>query len=102
MFDRHKLANARVLELGSGSGLLAMHLRSLGSDVTATDIEPDLTLLKRQIAKAQSDVKIVELLWGEEGWNASTIRNEPSFDFIFCADLIAIDEAHVDLLWTLR
>jgi hypothetical protein len=30
VFDRHKMANARVLELGSGSGLLAMQLRSMG------------------------------------------------------------------------
>lgn len=73
-----------------------------GAQVTASDIEPDLTLLKKQIAKANADVRVVELLWGEKGWNQSVVKNEPSYDFVFCADLIAIDEAHEDLLWTLR
>jgi predicted nicotinamide N-methyase len=29
-------------------------------------------------------------------------EEEPPFDVVFAADLIAIEEAHEDLLWTLR
>ena len=105
VFARHGLAKRRVLELGSGSGLLAMHLARLGAEVTATDIEPDLSLLVRQLRGTgmAERVQAVELLWGEEGWQRSELatRAEP-FDFVFAADLIAIEEAHEDLLWTLR
>ncbi len=107
VFARHGLAKRRVLELGSGSGLLAMHLARLGAEVTATDIEPDLALLVRQLRGAgmEGRVRALELLWGEEGWRRSELarpEQEEAFDFVFAADLIAIEEAHEDLLWTLR
>jgi predicted nicotinamide N-methyase len=106
VFARHGLSKRRVLELGSGSGLLAMHLARLGAEVTASDIEPDLSLLVRQVRGAgmEQRVRVVELLWGAEGWRQSVLsrEDEPPFDFVFAADLIAIEEAHEDLLWTLR
>ncbi len=105
VFARHSLSGQRVLELGSGSGLLAMHLARLGADVTACDIEPDLSLLVRQLRRCDMDkrVRAVELLWGEKGWSESVLsREQEPFGAVFCADLIAIEEAHDDLLWTLR
>lgn len=103
VFNSLGLSEKRVLELGSGSGLLAIGLSKLGASVIATDIPPDLDMLQRQVARAQKasdtplDLTAEHLLWGED----CPLVHE-HFDFIFCADLVAIDEAHEALLWTLQ
>ena len=57
MFERHQhtssrlaiRANERVLELGGGSGLLALALAALGADVTTTDAAPVVPHLRKTI-----------------------------------------------------
>ena len=57
MFERHQGAssrlairpNERVLELGGGSGLLALALAALGADVTTTDAEQVVPHLRKTI-----------------------------------------------------
>ena len=40
------LSGRRAVELGAGCGLVSCVLARLGADVTATDMEPNLTLLR--------------------------------------------------------
>lgn len=54
-------AKARVLELGAGIGYLALSLQAVGYDVTATDIEPVVSLVLRP--NAGSTVTVAELDW---------------------------------------
>lgn len=75
---------ARVLELGSGTGWLALQLARRGAAVTATDRRGMLDLLRRNVLRNQKrfpcteeearrgrwtalDVEVVELDWEEEG-----------------------------------
>ena len=72
----------------------------------------------RHLALRPADeLRAVPLLWGQEGWAGSPLSAEPEpFDLVVsvclfvslpdhapkvCADLIAISDAHEDLLWTL-
>ena len=66
----HVFAGKRVLELGSGAGLLAIGLAvGLGCTVDATDQEPVLDLLNANIAantdSARHKVRASTLQWGE-------------------------------------
>jgi hypothetical protein len=94
VFSEYQLQNRRVLELGSGllkrgafccfvvlntvilkgSGLLALKLQALGAKVVATDIEPDLSMLRRQISRRPNcGVDVEEFAWGEKGWEESSL-----------------------------
>ena len=100
--ERIGLRGRRVLEIGAGAGTLARVLAQQGAEVTAADVEPELTLLKSETAThAQIPVRVVELWWGAEGWRQSVLSGEEHFDFVFCADLIAFPDLHEVLLYTL-
>ena len=45
-FGPAALAGRRAVELGAGCGLVSCVLAHLGADVTATDMEPNLPLLR--------------------------------------------------------
>lgn len=66
------LAGARVLELGSGTGWLALKLARRGAIVTATDRRGMMDLLERNLLRNQCrwknlDVECVELDWEDAG-----------------------------------
>lgn len=100
LFEKLALRGKRVLELGAGSGRLSMLMQERGAKVCAADIEPELSLLRRNTGG--SGVRVVELLWGKEGWARSFLSSERPFDVVVCADLIALEDTHEDLLYTLR
>ncbi|KZS94571.1 hypothetical protein SISNIDRAFT_549120 [Sistotremastrum niveocremeum HHB9708] len=49
LFDRSKLATSHILELGAGIGLLSIILSPLAQRYTATDLEPLLPLIRKNI-----------------------------------------------------
>ena len=77
MIDSDKAAKARqtVLELGSGTGYLALVMASIGYDVIATDVEPVVTsilesniqhnmgTLRSEVGLGVGEVEVRELDW---------------------------------------
>jgi SAM-dependent methyltransferase len=52
-----------ILEVPCGSGVRALHLASLGKDVTAVDIEPNMVaLLQQKLANSSSFLKVTPKL----------------------------------------
>ena len=95
---------SRVLELGAGLGLNAIGLAAMGAAVTATEIEPALTALRKSVERnhacweATGSIKSVELYWGEE---TLSLQGGP-FDAVICADCIYSRPLRPLLLKTLR
>ena len=105
----------RVLELGSGSGWLALRLASIGAQVTATDRRGMIPLLARNVAVNQSrhasannelglQVEVEEMDWDnispEDGTESSWSLEDPLErpHLIIGSDLVYMHETHRSLL----
>ncbi|XP_058227548.1 uncharacterized protein LOC131335978 [Rhododendron vialii] len=97
------LRRKKVVELGSGCGLVGCIAALLGAEVTLTDLPDRLRLLRKNIeTNLYGDVRgsaaVSELIWGEE---PDTELIDPSPDFVFGSDIIYSECAVTDLLATL-
>ncbi|KAF7308807.1 hypothetical protein MKEN_01080300 [Mycena kentingensis (nom. inval.)] len=66
LFDLERLPSSRILELGSGTGLLSIALSPLVAHFTATDIPELLPLMRKNLAlnfPAERNVSVNELNW---------------------------------------
>jgi predicted nicotinamide N-methyase len=105
--ERRDWSGLRVLELGSGSGWLALRLASLGAEVTATDRKGMLALLSRNVAINQRrwldkeeeeglQVEVEELDWDNLDTTWSLDDGGPHL--IIGSDLVYLHENHPPLL----
>jgi len=103
---RVRLANARVLELGSGVGACGLACATLGAkSVTITDRDSRALSLAHDNARkngwfddesAACDVRVVALDWNDPETYA-TVEN--GYDYVIAADMLYLPE-HVDALAT--
>merc|ERR1719359_1468248 len=107
------LRGKRVLELGSGLGHLGFGLAKLGAHVTLTEqkkccpaLEQCLVDMAVKEGPPSGSTRVLELEWGEEGWNNCELARESeenrAFDVIIAAELIYVEEVFDLLLWTLK
>ncbi|XP_053606014.1 protein N-lysine methyltransferase METTL21D-like [Plodia interpunctella] len=99
------LSGTKVLELGSGLGVVGLTAATLGAQVTLTDLPEALPLLRLNINENKSKIgsmggyAIAEsLVWGDA---TSDILKE-EFDMIVLADCIYYEEAIDPLVQTLQ
>ncbi|KAI8472236.1 MAG: putative methyltransferase-domain-containing protein [Monoraphidium minutum] len=93
-----RVAGRRCLDLSAGCGLVGIVLARLGAAVVATDLAPNLQLLRDNCdANAPCAVRVVEHRWG-----AGVAPLAPPFDYVFGCDLMYVEEAVPDLVETLR
>ncbi|KZV65514.1 S-adenosyl-L-methionine-dependent methyltransferase [Peniophora sp. CONT] len=94
------LAGTRVLELGSGTGLVGLLAGALGARVYITDQAPLLATMEKNIAlnsMIAPNVSAVELNWGEP---LSAELSGP-YDLILAADCVYFEPAFPLLVQTL-
>ncbi|KAL8134941.1 hypothetical protein AgCh_009814 [Apium graveolens] len=96
---RHK----KVVELGSGCGLVGCIAALLGAHVLLTDLPDRLKLLKKNVQEnlygnVRGSATVIELTWGDHPH--PTLIN-PSPDYVLGSDVIYSEEAVIDLIETL-
>ena len=108
----------RVLELGSGTGYLALRIAKIGARVVATDREGALPRIMRNICKNQQrfmtaageqalDVECASLDWedalvdGDDNVADDSISSHGPWDLLVGSDLIYMHEMHEPLLATI-
>ncbi|XP_024172940.1 EEF1A lysine methyltransferase 3 isoform X2 [Rosa chinensis] len=99
------LQGKKVVELGSGCGLVGCIAALLGSQAVLTDLPDRLRLLKKNIdanlrhGDVRGSAKVMELQWGDD---PDLELIEPPPDFVLGSDVIYSEGAVLDLLSTLR
>ncbi|XP_013173796.1 PREDICTED: protein-lysine methyltransferase METTL21D-like [Papilio xuthus] len=99
------LSGTRVLELGSGLGVVGLTAATLGAQVTLTDLPEALPLLRLNISENKQKIgsmggyAIAEVLeWGD---NNSDIHKQ-EFDMVVLADCVYYEDAVEPLIQTLQ
>jgi len=86
----------KIVEVGSGTGLVGTALLLLGADVTLTDQEPVLELLRGNVEANTDSSKhkynIQELLWGSETHLNNILKDQKTINYVIGSDLIYAKE----------
>ena len=101
MADQIPLADTRLLELGSGTGIVGLTAAASGAEVLLSD-KPELMPLLRLNIEANgllAGARAVPLLWGCEA-SARELRAQP-FDIICGSDILYSPEQMPELLETI-
>jgi len=91
--------NKKCIELGSGCGLVGIVIGLLGAKIILTDQKFVMNLLRKNIETniPSSKVTAIELNWGQD---VSFLN--PPFQYIFCSDVIYLEDTFDLLIKTLR
>lgn len=96
----------RILELGSGCGLLGMTLAAIGHEVLLTDHAGNVTWLRENADLNRSilgnRVSTAQLGWGDEKEMSDVLEKRQTFDLIVGSDVIYDPNSHEVLVETLR
>ncbi|KAL5720101.1 hypothetical protein ACHQM5_012801 [Ranunculus cassubicifolius] len=102
------LQSKKVIELGSGCGLVGCIAALLGAQVILTDLPDRLRLLKKNVETnvistgsraAQGSASVRELIWGDD---LDPDLIDPPPDYVIASDVIYSEEPVTDLLDTLK
>ncbi|XP_010248731.1 PREDICTED: protein N-lysine methyltransferase METTL21A isoform X2 [Nelumbo nucifera] len=99
------LQGKKVVELGSGCGLVGCIAAMLGGQVTLTDLPDRLRLLRKNVEAnvidrdVRGSATVSELIWGDD---PDSELIEPLPDYVLGSDVIYSEGAVADLLVTLR
>lgn len=99
------LQGKKVVELGSGCGLVGCIAALLGGQVVLTDLPDRLRLLRKNIevnlrhGNMRGSAKVMEFTWGDD---LDPELTEPPPDLVLGSDVIYSEEAVLDLLSALQ
>eukprot|EP00833_Pecoramyces_ruminatium_P018809 jgi/Orpsp1_1/1192841/evm.model.d7180000096265.2 len=108
-----KLRDKKCIELGCGTGLVGITAWTYGAEVTLTDIEEVIPLVKENVSMnvdkilletksdnlklSKDNIKIQTLYWGKE--NCKVLEN---FDIVFGSEILYYSKSHKALIETLQ
>ncbi|XP_068124111.1 protein-lysine methyltransferase METTL21C [Hyperolius riggenbachi] len=104
--DTFNLRNKKVLEIGSGTGLVSIVACILGAHVIATDLPEALGNLRCNLSRntrgrCLQNPEAKELVWGKD-LDTSFPQSTSVYDYIFAADVVYHHTCLDDLLKTMK
>lgn len=90
VLNREMIAGRKVLELGSGAGICSLICAKLGAEVTCTDKEELLELIKENVEMNRAKLKVQSYLWGEGSLGI--------FDIVIGSDIVYYGHEYNQLL----
>jgi len=108
--ERDMIRGSRVLELGTGTGIVGISVASMGAEVVVTDREEKLlNLVKRNIEANQKAIlggggsaKAEIMDWSNRARTSTVALTEGPFDYIIASDILYSSPSHpmlVETLW---
>lgn len=102
---KEDICGKKIIELGSGTGVVGLAAATLGADVIVSDLEDNLQLMKQNISSNQEiisgDIKAEVLVWGDH-LKIKKLTASEDFDFVLAADCVYYEQALDDLVDTIR
>ncbi|XP_018101021.1 protein-lysine methyltransferase METTL21C isoform X2 [Xenopus laevis] len=100
------LKNKKVLEIGSGTGLVSIVACMLGAEVTATDLPNSLGNLRYNLSRNTKgrglhNPEVRELMWGQD-LEANFPKSSCLYDYILAADVVYHHKYLDELLETMK
>ncbi|KAM4796500.1 protein-lysine methyltransferase METTL21C-like [Rhinophrynus dorsalis] len=104
--EEFNLRDKKVIEIGSGTGLVSIVACILGAQVTATDMADCLGNLRFNLSrntrgKSLHNPEVRELLWGQD-LESNFPKSSCVYDYIFAADVVYHHTYLDDLLETMK
>ncbi|XP_015883872.3 uncharacterized protein LOC107419629 isoform X2 [Ziziphus jujuba] len=99
------LHSKKIVELGSGCGMVGCIAALLGGQVILTDLPDRLRLLRKNVevnlshCDLRGSATVMEFIWGDD---PDPLLIQPTPDFVLGSDVIYSEGAVVDLLATLQ
>eukprot|EP01100_Stratorugosa_tubuloviscum_P002408 TRINITY_DN1560_c0_g1_i12.p1 TRINITY_DN1560_c0_g1~~TRINITY_DN1560_c0_g1_i12.p1 ORF type:complete len:267 (-),score=130.32 TRINITY_DN1560_c0_g1_i12:17-817(-) len=100
IFAHNFWSQKRVIELGSGTGLVGIAIAAQGGHVIVSDLPVMLPLLTTNVElnrHATPNIQIAQISWGETDCKSFN----PPFDFIIAADCVYLEHCFDPLIATL-
>eukprot|EP00953_Heterococcus_sp_UTEX-ZZ885_P010457 6109-Heterococcus_DN1.PRE.1 len=102
-----KLHSKRVLELGAGCGLAGIYCSLKGADVTLTDLEQVLPILRTNVranlggqdAQPSNKHQVEAFCWGDAICSTTLC---PPYDYILACDCVYVESLVEPLVWSLE
>ncbi|GAB5356994.1 hypothetical protein AAMO2058_000335700 [Amorphochlora amoebiformis] len=106
---RESIMGAKVLELGTGTGIVGISVASMGANVVVTDREEKLLqLVKKNIDMNQEaiiagggSVETKQMDWGNRETTSKVAITCGPFDYIIASDVLYSSPSHINLVETL-
>ncbi|KAI8852784.1 putative methyltransferase-domain-containing protein [Chytridium lagenaria] len=96
------ITGKRLIELGSGRGIVGIAASILGAHTTLSDVEAVVPDIHEIVKLNDVEAEVVALDWTDSKETVKELRREKGFEFVVAADVVWVSELIRPLVETIR